>query len=103
MDDYFFGGCSPHWVNHIKALCYYDLLFFPLFFALYLIMFIAPVYLESLTIVVQNNFANIMALKLLTLAKDRSLDNIQVFGDSEVIIKWINGIYKVENLFHFHL
>lgn len=46
-----------------------------------------------------NNFVKIMALKLLlTLAKDRRMDQIQVFGDSKVIINWINGIYHVKSL-----
>ena len=39
-----------------------------------------------------NNFAEICALKLLlTLAREKNIVKIQLFGDSQLVINWANG------------
>ena len=41
-----------------------------------------------------NNFAELCALKLLLLlARRNSMDKIQVFGDSQLVINWASGKY----------
>ena len=46
-----------------------------------------------------NNFAELCALKLLlTLARRNSLDKIQIFGDSQLVINWASGKYRLLNL-----
>ena len=46
-----------------------------------------------------NNFAELYALKLLlTLALDKQVSSIQVYGDSLLIINCIQGKYKSHNL-----
>ena len=46
-----------------------------------------------------NNFTELYALKLLlTLALDKQVSSIQVFGDSLLVINWIRGKYKSHNL-----
>ena len=45
-----------------------------------------------------NNYAELMALKLLLcFAIERNCKKIQVFGDSFVVINWINNIQKCRN------
>eukprot|EP01018_Ginkgo_biloba_P002192 Gb_33330 [translate_table: standard] len=46
-----------------------------------------------------NNYAELLALKLLLkLATDKEVRSLQVFGDSLVIIKWMQGRRRVENI-----
>ena len=46
-----------------------------------------------------NNHAELLALKhLLKLDLDQSITKLQVYGDSEVIINWMKGIYEMENM-----
>ena len=46
-----------------------------------------------------NNFAELCALKLLlTLARRKSLDKIQILGDSQLVINWAFGKYILMNL-----
>ena len=46
-----------------------------------------------------NNFAELCALKLLLLlARRNSLDKIQIFGDSQLVINWAFGKYRLMNL-----
>ena len=46
-----------------------------------------------------NNFAELFALKwLLILARRHSLDKIQIFGDSQLVINWASGKYQILNL-----
>ena len=43
-----------------------------------------------------NNFAKLCALKLLlTLARRKSLDKIRRFGDSQLVINWASGKYRI--------
>ena len=46
-----------------------------------------------------NNFAELCALKLLlTLARRKYLDKIQIFVDSRLVINWASGKYRILNL-----
>jgi ribonuclease HI len=46
-----------------------------------------------------NNFAELMALKLLlTFAGEKGISNLQIFGDSMVIINWIRKSQKCHNI-----
>ena len=46
-----------------------------------------------------NNFAELYALKLLlTLARRNSVDKIQIFGDSQLVINWESGKYRLLNI-----
>ena len=46
-----------------------------------------------------NNFAEICALKLLlTLAREKHIVKIQLFGDSQLVINWANGKFRLLNL-----
>ena len=46
-----------------------------------------------------NNFEELCALKLLLyLARRNSLVKIQVFGDSQLLINWASGKYRLMNL-----
>ena len=46
-----------------------------------------------------NNFVKLCALKLLLfLARRNSLDKIQIFGDSQLVINWASGKYRLLNL-----
>ena len=46
-----------------------------------------------------NNFTELYALKLLlTLALDKQVSRIQVYGDSLLVINWILGKYRINNL-----
>ena len=46
-----------------------------------------------------NNFAELCALKLLlTLARRNQLAKIQIFGDSQLVINWANGKFRLMNL-----
>ena len=45
-----------------------------------------------------NNFAELCALKLLLyLARRNSLDKIQIFDDSQLVINWASGKYRLLN------
>ena len=46
-----------------------------------------------------NNYAELCALKLLLrLARMHNLDKLQIFGDSQLVINWVSGKYKLQNL-----
>ena len=46
-----------------------------------------------------NNFVELYALKLLlTLARRNSLDKIQIFNDSQLVINWASGKYRLLNI-----
>ena len=46
-----------------------------------------------------NNYAEICALKLLlTLAKRNQVEKFQIFGDSQLVINWANGKFRLMNL-----
>ena len=46
-----------------------------------------------------NNFAELCALKLLLiLARRHSLDKIQIFGDSQLVINWVAGKFRLLNI-----
>ena len=46
-----------------------------------------------------NNFAKICALKiLLTLAREKNIVKIHLFGDSQLVINWANGKFRLLNL-----
>ena len=45
-----------------------------------------------------NNYAELCALKLLLrLTRQHNLDKIQVFGDSQLVINWATGKYRLLN------
>ena len=45
-----------------------------------------------------NNYAELCALKLLLrLTRKNNLDKIQVFGDSQLVINWASGKYRLLN------
>ena len=47
-----------------------------------------------------NNMAKLYALKLLLImALDKQINNIQVFGDSLLVINWIMGKFRIHNIF----
>jgi ribonuclease HI len=46
-----------------------------------------------------NNYAELMALKLLlTFSREREIDNIQLFGDSMVVLNWIRKSQACHNI-----
>ena len=46
-----------------------------------------------------NNFTEICALKLLlTLAREKHIVKIQIFGDSQLVINWANSKFRFLNL-----
>ena len=46
-----------------------------------------------------NNFAELLALKLLTtLALKQGVQSLQVFGDSQLVINWISGKFRINNI-----
>ena len=46
-----------------------------------------------------NNFAELLALKLLiTLALKQWVQTLQVFGDSQLVINWISGKFRINNI-----
>ena len=46
-----------------------------------------------------NNFAELCALKLLLiLARRHSLDKIQIFGESQLVINWAAGKFRLLNI-----
>ena len=46
-----------------------------------------------------NNFVELSTLKLLLiLALEKQISNIQVFGDSLLVINWISGKFRIHNL-----
>ena len=47
-----------------------------------------------------NNFAELLTLKLLlTFARERNCAHIQIFGDSMLVINWINKVQICHNVF----
>ena len=47
-----------------------------------------------------NNFAEIIDLKLLlTLALENHISNLQTFGDSQLVINWVIGKFRMHNSF----
>ena len=43
-----------------------------------------------------NNYAELLGLKLLLkLALENNITNLQVFGDSQLVINWVNGLYRL--------
>ena len=46
-----------------------------------------------------NNFAELLALKLLiTLALKQGVQSLQVFGDSQLVMNWISGKFRINNI-----
>ena len=46
-----------------------------------------------------NNFAELFGLNLLlSLALDKHLTKLQVFGDSQLVINWVFGKYRIQNI-----
>ena len=46
-----------------------------------------------------NNFGELLALKLLTtLALKQGVQSLQVFGDSQLVINWISGKFRINNI-----
>ena len=47
-----------------------------------------------------NNFAELIALKLLlTLSLHHNYKQLQIFGDSQLVINWASGKYRIQNFF----
>ena len=46
-----------------------------------------------------NNFAELLRLKLLlSLSLDKNLKKLQIFGDSQLVINWATGKYRIQNV-----
>ena len=46
-----------------------------------------------------NNFVELLGLKLLlTLALDKHLSKMHIFGDSQLVINWVTGKYRIQNI-----
>jgi ribonuclease HI len=46
-----------------------------------------------------NNYAELMSLKLLLLfAKEKNVNSIQVFGDSQMVVKWVWNLHQCHNI-----
>jgi len=46
-----------------------------------------------------NNFAKLMSLKLLLLfTKEKNVNSIHVFGDSQMVIKWVQNLQQCHNI-----
>jgi ribonuclease HI len=46
-----------------------------------------------------NNFAELMSIKLLLLfSKEKKLTSLQVFGDSQVVVKWVQNQQQCHNI-----
>ena len=46
-----------------------------------------------------NNYAELCALKLLlSLAWDNHIKKLQIYGDSQFVINWVNGKFRIQNL-----
>ena len=46
-----------------------------------------------------NNFAELLGLKLLlSLSLDNNLKKLQIFGDSQLVINWATGKYRIQNV-----
>ena len=46
-----------------------------------------------------NNYTELLSLKLLLkLALDNQISKLQVFGDSQLVINWVNGLYRMHKL-----
>ena len=46
-----------------------------------------------------NNFAELSALKLLIiLALKQGVKCLQIFGDSQLVINWVSGKYRINNI-----
>jgi ribonuclease HI len=51
-----------------------------------------------------NNFCELMALKLvLMLAQENEISQIQIYGDSQLVIQWIKGEFNLHNFTLQHL
>ena len=45
-----------------------------------------------------NNFAELLGLKLLlSLSLDNNLKKLHIFGDSQLVINWVSGKYRIQN------
>ena len=46
-----------------------------------------------------NNFAELLVLKLLiTLALKQGVQTLQIFGDSQLVINWVSGKFRINNI-----
>ena len=46
-----------------------------------------------------NNFAELLGLKLLlTLSLENNFKTLQIFGDSQLVINWVSGKYRIQNV-----
>ena len=46
-----------------------------------------------------NNYAELLALKLLiTLALKNGVHTLQIFGDSQLVINWVSGKFRINNI-----
>ena len=46
-----------------------------------------------------NNYAKLLALKLLfTLALKQGVQTLQIFGDSQLVINWVSGKFRINNI-----
>ena len=46
-----------------------------------------------------NNFAELIGLKLLlTLSLQHNFKHLQIFGDSQLVINWASGKYRIQNI-----
>jgi ribonuclease HI len=45
-----------------------------------------------------NNFAELMSLKLLLFSKEKNVTSLQVFGDSQVVVKWVQNQQQCHNI-----
>jgi ribonuclease HI len=46
-----------------------------------------------------NNYAELMALKLLLLfAKEKQVTSLQIFGDSQLVVKWVQNHARCQNI-----
>ena len=86
------GFLIPSWLH----LCFYILFIMHLTCFTFLIyIFFFKVGLGAGT----NNFAELCALKLLlTLARKNYIAKIQIYGDSQLVINWANGKFRMHNI-----
>ena len=46
-----------------------------------------------------NNYAELLGLKLLfTLVLDNHISKLQIFGDSQLVINWATGKFRIQNI-----
>jgi len=50
-----------------------------------------------------NNFAELMSLKLLLFTKEKNVTSLQVFGDSQVVVKWVQNQQQCQNILLLHI